>query len=836
MRAWDTDDSAGFRGPLDVTRAATAVLDGDGVVLGWSRAAETLLGYRPPDILGRRVDSLLVERPAPGPFPPKVPYEEARTLPGEEAGSGQRRRAVRSGPLKVRHHDGRTVEVAAAMCAISADGPGRPAWVMVATELEEVRGWDAHQAMLRGLTTQSPIGLAIYDTSLRLAWANVAAQREIGRPVGEHIGTPVDELYPQGEVVSEEYPRELGEVVRQVLETGEPVVDLHYRARVPASPDGARVWSCSYYRLLDSRGHPLGVCEDAFDITDRYRAQQRLGLMVRAGASIGTTLDVPATAWEVAEVTVPQFADAVSVDLLAAVLEGEEPGAEAAASTRPLVRVAHHARGEGEERPGGRAAFEGGPVDYAPGSAQARALALGRAVLVDASDAPDPSLAAGSHSSLVVPLRARGTVMGLVTFHRGHNPARFDPDELSLADELVARTAVCVDNARRYTRERAAALALQRNLLPQHLPPQSAVDVSYRYLPADTEVGVGGDWFDVIALSGTRVGLVVGDVVGHGLRAAATMGRLRTTVRALARLDLAPDELLARLDDLIQQGAEERAGAARDGEDGPVEADYQVDEAVGASCLYAVYDPISARCSLARAGHPPPAVVCPDGSPSVPDIPSGPALGVGGLPFESTDIELPAGSLLALYTDGLVEMRDGDGARGLERLTRVLGDHDRPLEELCDRATAELLPEGATTDDAAMLLVRTRVLGEGQVGVWELPADPAAVSHSRWLAAAQLDVWGLEELTFATELVVSELVTNAIRYASGGPVQLRLIRDRTLLCEVSDTGHTSPHLRHAESDDEGGRGLFIVAQVVQRWGTRYTPTGKTIWTEQLLPS
>ncbi|MFF4159258.1 SpoIIE family protein phosphatase [Streptomyces sp. NPDC001678] len=386
------------------------------------------------------------------------------------------------------------------------------------------------------------------------------------------------------------------------------------------------------------------------------------------------------------------------------------------------------------------------------------------------------------------------------------------------------------------TREHTAALSLQRGLLPDHLPALTGVETASRYVPADSRSGVGGDWFDVIPLSSTRVGLVVGDVIGHGLSAAATMGRLRTSVRVLARLDLPPDELLARLDDVVGQTAEERAAEERargHGRNGPGTGR---DEALGVTCLYAVYDPVTGRCSMARAGHSPPAVVDPArGAVSYPDLPAGPPLGLGGAPFQSTDLQLPAGSLLALFTDGLVQTPDHDTETGLGLLTRVLTHCDRPLEELCDRTVAALLP-GPVDDDAALLLVRTRMLGEHQVAVWELDAEPASVADARDATTRRLREWGLDDLSFTTELIVSELVTNAVRYAAGGPVHVRLIRDRSLVCEVSDTGHTSPHLRHAAVDDEGGRGLYIIAQITQRWGTRYTPTGKTIWTDQPLPT
>ncbi|MFJ9814757.1 amino acid permease [Streptomyces sp. NPDC101151] len=375
------------------------------------------------------------------------------------------------------------------------------------------------------------------------------------------------------------------------------------------------------------------------------------------------------------------------------------------------------------------------------------------------------------------------------------------------------------------TRGHAVALKLQRSLLPRRLPRHAAVDAASRYLPADSGSGVGGDWYDVIPLSGSRVGLVVGDVLGHGVRAAATMGRLRTGVRVLARLDLSPDELLSRLDDLVEQTAHER-GAGH----GPGHRRPQADEALGVTCLYVVYNPVFGMCSLARAGDPVVAVVQPHtGVVDYPELPPGPPLGVGGPPYQSTQLELPPGSLVALFTDGLLQAAD-EREGGLAQLSHVLAADRSSLEELCDRAVATLLP-GAVDVDATLLVVRTRMLDRNQFAQWELPPDPAVVATIRTAVSKQLRDWGLDDLTFTSELIVSELVTNVIRYV-GGPIRVRLIRDRNLICEVSDTGNTTPNLRHAASDDEGGRGLFIIAQMTHHWGTRYTPTGKTIWTEQ----
>jgi anti-sigma regulatory factor (Ser/Thr protein kinase) len=352
------------------------------------------------------------------------------------------------------------------------------------------------------------------------------------------------------------------------------------------------------------------------------------------------------------------------------------------------------------------------------------------------------------------------------------------------------------------------------------------VDVASRYLPAHARAGIGGDWFDVIPLSGARVALVVGDVVGHGLQASATMGRLRTAVRTLADVDLAPDELLTQLDDLVLRLDHEET-AADGGPPGRGAGEF------GATCVYAVYDPVARRCSMARAGHPPPALATPDGRVEFLDVPTGPPLGLGGLPFELAEFDVPVGSVLALYTDGLVEAPDRDPSTGYALMRTALSGPGRALEETCERVLREVMPD-RRTDDTALLLARTRSLGAEHVATWELPSDPAIVSRARELARAQLTAWRLEDAAFVTELVVSELVTNALRYGAP-PVRLRLIRDETLICEVSDTSSAAPHLRRARVNDEGGRGLLIVAQLTERWGSRHSGSGKTIWAEQALP-
>ncbi len=417
--------------------------------------------------------------------------------------------------------------------------------------------------------------------------------------------------------------------------------------------------------------------------------------------------------------------------------------------------------------------------------------------------------------------------LGVVSFWRAGESEPFEVTDLPDAEELVAKSAVATDNARRYTRERATALALQRSLLPQQLPGQTAVEVAFRYLPAGSQAGVGGDWFDVIPLSGSRVALVVGDVVGHGINASATMGRLRTAVRTLADVDLPPDELLTHLDDLVVHlTGDEEAGTA--------ESDVAAAGELGATCLYSVYDPVSRRWALASAGHLLPAVITRDGTVEFVSGFVGPPLGLGGLPFETTELTLPAGSVLALYSDGLVKSRERDFDEGLDTLRDALEAGTASLEDACDTVIHTLVGE-RPADDIALLLARTHALTSDRVAIWDIPADPSLVMWARKVAVEQLDEWGLVEGAFTTELLVSELVTNAIRYGDS-PIQLRLIRDRTLICEVSDASSTAPHLRRARDYDEGGRGLFLVAQLSQNWGARHTTVGKTLWCEQKLPN
>ncbi|MER6748564.1 SpoIIE family protein phosphatase [Streptomyces fungicidicus] len=783
--------------PFDDAVTARAVIAADGTLTRWSEGACLLLGYTAGEVVGR---------PA------------ARLLAG--GGGAPPTAAVRwSGTLALRHRDGGTVTVwVLAHRRQPADG-GAGDWLAV-SPLEASDHELPEDPLVRAAVFQSPCATMVFDQELRLRGVNDAMALLLGLPAPQLRGLrPTD-------VGGRPQHSELERQLRHVLRSGRPHDMQTYMKATGES--SAHAWLARLAPLTDRSGRVRGVCVTAHDFTDQYRARERLQLVNEASMRIGTTLDVTRTAQELAEVCVPALADFVSVDLLESEEAGGEPTGPLAAPVS-LRRVAHRSLVPGSPESSVRS---GEVVVYPAAAPHADSLIAGHSIVASVPSGDlDPWLDAdetrarqvresGVHSMLSVPLQARGTTLGVAAFTRFSRPEAFTHDDVLLAEEVTARAAVCIDNARRYSRERETTLTLQRSLLPRTLPRTAAVEAATRYLPA-ARSGVGGDWFDVIPLSGMRVAMVVGDVVGHGIQASATMGRLRTAVRTLADIDLAPEELLTHLDDLVLHLSHEAGGDGGPGE-------------VGATCLYAVYDPVSRRCTLSRAGHPAPVLIPPGGPARHLDLPSGPPLGVGGLPFESAELELPDDSVLAFYTDGLVESRGRDTEAGHALLREALSNAAGPLDETCDRVLHTVLSPGGTTDDVALLLARTHGLPSAQVATWEIPADPALVAPIRKQVLDQLDTWSLAEASFTAELVVSELVTNAIRYGAP-PIRLRLIHHAsTLICEVSDTSHTAPHLRRVKTWDEGGRGLLLVAQLTQRWGSRHTADGKTIWAELAL--
>ncbi|WP_431040958.1 SpoIIE family protein phosphatase [Streptomyces sp. P1-3] len=779
---------------------ATAVIDGGGTVLRWSQTAARLLERTAEEVRGRPVHALLATGGETG-------GDEAHS--GEAAGAAPcASRVPRGGRALLSRGSGGTVDVTYRVLPLD----GSTELLVAALPTDRLTEWQQGASLVRALLAQDVIGLGLHDTDLRTVRTNFDTAT-FGRRARSPAVGPADLMGAQ----------DIEAILRQVLETGVPVLGKERRLRSPQLRGRERTLSLSAFRLEDAGGVPTGVASAFIDVTAQARARRQLDLVLEAATRIGGELDVTRAAQELADVLVP-FADLAAVAVADAVLEGDEPPVVVDRRRHPLRLVAS-AASTGNPPPGFLGL--GGIVPPFPEYPEQHLIQRGQAVVADRAWAltvfggagvADQLVPPGGHSLAAAPMFARGLLLGAVLAWRTERPEPFDSADAELLRELATRAALSLDNARRYTRERRTAIALQQSLLPPAMADTPAAETAGIYLPAGG--AVGGDWFDVIPLPSLRVALVVGDVEGHGLHAAATMGRLRTAIQTLADLELDPKELLTHIEDLVQRLS---------GETGP-----GVQDITGSELLYAVYDPVSGCCTFAGAGHPPPVVLRPDGTAEVIEMSLGPPLGVGDTPFEAATLQLEPGSVLAMYTDGLLKAEDRSADEAVRWLRDTLAEHGPrwPLGDI-RRELLVGLNERRHHDDIALLLARTRVVPPESVAAWEFPADPAAVADARDVAARQLTAWGLEDLVFTTELVVSELVTNAIRYA-GGPVGLRLIREGVLVCEVTDPSNTQPRLRRAETTDEGGRGLFLVAQLTTRWGSRYGLRGKTIWAEQPL--
>ncbi|MDX6356719.1 MAG: hypothetical protein QOF98_3622, partial [Streptomyces sp.] len=547
---------------------------------------------------------------------------------------------------------------------------------------------------------------------------------------------------------------------------------------------------------------------------------EQLALLRETGAVVGSTLDLHTTARELCSVTVPRFADFAAVLVVDQLFSDTEPPKDDRPGDTVLVRrvaIAH----QGAPGAWETALPEGELLTLAADGIVPR---LGDPVLVPVVD---PVLAPGiahdlgvpaigpllpGHSLIVAPLTARGTVLGRVCFLRGPGRRPFDVRDAATATEVVARGAVHIDNARLHRQESRAATTLQRSMMPTKPPRLPGVRIAHHYMPGDRQAQVGGDWFDAIQLPGGRVALIVGDVMGHGLQAAAVMGQFRTAVITMAALDLPPAQLLRHLDNLAHRLGSEHL----------------------ATCVYAVYDPILRILTLANAGHIPPVLTGFDGRGELLEIPGGAPIGVGGVPFETVEFPVPDGSWLVLCTDGLVEVRGQGIDAGLAALCATVIEPEQTPEDVCAQILGRLHSEDRR-DDVALLVARFEGIASQDVASWTLRVDHAEVSRARELTRRQLAAWGLERLGDTAELLVSELVTNAIRAASY-EVQLRLMRVGKLLVEVSDDNHNLPQLQPAEADDVQGRGLALVSHLSRRWGTSRKAVGKVVWFELPLPA
>ncbi|MET9152994.1 SpoIIE family protein phosphatase [Streptomyces griseoflavus] len=711
---------------------------------------------------------------------------------------------------------------------------GEKAAVCIVVDVRTLRRIETDLAASQAIFGQSPFGFLLIDPDLRVRRANQRFASIFGGTVDDHRGKSVHDYLPRGEA------ERVAATLRRVLETGDSITDMHVTGFVPGS-DERRHWSVNLYRVHSGSGRPIGIAWLGTDITARRAAareaaaaRRNLALLNEAGARIGNSLDLETTARELLDVVVPGFCDLATVDLYQGLLAGDETPPGLADGSAEVRRVAFASAVSDAPFSGTGKPVKLGAVHHYPfNSPCADALRTARPQKVPGDDG------GLVQSTLAVPMVAHDTVVGLAQFARTKGSEPFGDRDRELAVELAARAAVCIDNARLYRREHERALILQRSLLPPGDPEASGLDIACRYLPGNAATGrpseVGGDWFDVIELPGHRTALVVGDVMGRGLRAAVAMGELRTAVRTLAQLDLEPAEVLSQLDEIARGlgtpafagGVQQATRAARR----PREAD--LSEVYLATCVYAVYDSVTRRCTFANAGHLPPVLVEPGESALMLDVPPGMPLGVGGEPFEEVEVELPEGALLALYTDGLVESRDHPLDEGLQAFVGALTDPSAPLEDVCDHVL-NTLDTHHGEDDIALLMARVQGLPADSVGDWTLPREPRSVGRAREFARAQLLAWDMEPLVDTTELLVSELVTNALRYGEG-EIRLRLLLDRTLVCEVWDSGLVQPRRRRARDTDEGGRGLQLVGLLSAAWGSRRTHRGKTVWFELPLP-
>lgn len=671
-------------GLLDALAVAAVMVDAEGRISLWSPQAEELFGFTAEEALGRGAAQLLVA-------PENVDLVLGLFAEVMESGRSW------AGVFPVRHKDGSTRLVEFRNMRLH-DELGDVYALGIASDRALLRRVERDLALSVQLVAQSPIGLAVLDTNLRYVMVNPALERINALPAEQHIGRGVGEALPFLDTEA------ITSTMRQVLATGTPVLNEFTVGRPGGAADVEHAWSVSYYRLDDPAGRVLGLAISVVDVSEQHRAskeaaraRRRTALIADASTTVGTTLDVEQTAHELASVVVSELADVAAVDILDAVLQGRRQNTPAdgePALFRALAVTAAYSTNalHAADTPGQIAS-------YAADRYITQCVTSGRPVLVEHVSeadleriAPDPESArvlsrAGLHSYLAVPLIARGEVLGALDLGRARNELPFDEDDVVLAGELAARAAVAIDNARSYQSERRTALTLQRHLLPPRPPRRPGLEIAYRYQPAQSASEIGGDWFDTIPVAGDKTALVIGDVMGSGINAAATMGQLRTATRTLADLDLAPAEVLRHLDHTAAE----------------------LDPAF-ATCIYAVYDPHRGECRIAVAGHLPPILVRPGGRPELLDLPSGTPLGVGDIAFQETTVKIECGDQLVLYTDGLIETRSDAIDARINTLLALLSDPQGSLDEVCDHLLVALRDQD-DHDDVALLIARARPLG-----------------------------------------------------------------------------------------------------------------------------
>lgn len=687
----------------------------------------------------------------------------------------------------------------------------------VGVAADAATGEEREQAgsLLAALFSSAPVGMGVFDLEGRFTQVNPVLAEMNGIPAEDHLGRTVQEVAPQ-------LGARAHAAVLHVLATGRPVRDLELNTVPGTSPGPERVFLTSFVRLHDEHDQPVGAGCLVIEVTRQRRLEReqaaataRLALTSRASEVLGASLDPAATLDHLCGLLVPSLADHIFIDLR------EQGGRLRRSAIRhaPGLMVAPRL-----QRP------VGGFPDYEPHHPMRRAAEEGTVTLLpdlatespDVPLGPDPGLVAtiGVVSGIILPMVVAGRPIGAVSLLTSASGRRYDTSDVRLAQELVSRGAVALANALSYEQQRSAAVSLQRSLLPETLPVLEGVETAWRYVPGMDGTEVGGDWIEAFELPGGRVAAVVGDVMGRGLRAAAVMGQLRTAVRTLALADPPPAELLTRLDHIV--------------------TGLRGDQLV--TCVYCVYDPARGVITVANAGHVPPVLLMPDGWRLVTEGLTVP-LGVGGVEYCHTDVPLPAGSTLALYTDGLVEQPGADLDDAIAALAERMWNAKGSLDSRCDAALAAVPesvtsgPGGGTTafdDDVALLLVHATAVPEGRIVRVCLPPEPSSVAMARAVVRDALADWDLEDgpdddLAATASLLVSELVTNAVRH-SRSDVEVQVRRgDASVWIEVQDDDARPPRLRHAAPDDEGGRGLALVHDLASAWGSRTTATGKVVW-------
>ncbi|MFI5673868.1 ATP-binding SpoIIE family protein phosphatase [Streptomyces cellulosae] len=808
---------------------AVVVVDRDGLVSHWSTGARRLFAVTKEEAIGRPAADLL-------PVSGALPEED------ESASYGPYAAYDGLGPDLESSLDGRLSYPAAGRARLTVSGSGRGESGALPPDR---RGradvlWWAYPLVGPGrerllVLAADADGLRRHDPDEDMTVERItpAFALHTDFPGADELARRLPEILPSMSV------GESARIVAQILELGYPVLEFSQNDQVPVTPDWgvARRAERKARRERAARaaaGEPLPKdladeaddAEDAEDAEDlEYAAvRERLEFLNEVSGRIGTSLDLSRTIVEVSKAVVPRFTDVAGTYLREQVVAGEGFPEGVPDTTTMWHRVAV----EHTDEPGrwDDVVPVGEAMPFPAHTPFFQCMTSGEPVLVPRiSEEMGHAIASqfekrdirpliNNRSMLIVPLKARNVVLGFMILLRHPERVEFNDMDRVTGAELAARAGLVLDNARMYTYQESVAETLQDSMLP-HIPPRMAgCDIATRYLPGTLLGRVGGDWFDSVKLPGARTALVVGDVMGHGLNSAAMMGQLRTAVQTMAALDLPPAQLLRNLDDLAQR----------------------LGDTYLATCLYAVYDPIASELHLANAGHIPPVLVrAGNGDSDLLDLPTGAPIGVGGVPFEAVRVRVEPGDRLVMCTDGLVEVRGEDIGVGLATLCESAAHPAASMDDACDTIIRALNTCGGRKDDVALLMARLNGIEPGDVAEWRLRLDPAEVGRARAVVREQLHQWGLARLADPTELLVSELVTNAVRHSHGRPVDLRLVRGDTLLCEVDDDDHDLPTLLNTGPGDEIGRGLRVVSTLAREWGTSRTKAGKTVWFELTLP-